>query len=84
MTLILYFRIFRSKLIDTGMPIARPFAHQQTIASKILIQERRQHVTLAIALSNSTEPILLKPKLLFDYTKWVLNFGPDVHLYRLY
>jgi hypothetical protein len=37
-----------------------------------------------MVLGHSAQFGLLEPKLLFDYTKWVLNLGPDVRLCRLY
>jgi hypothetical protein len=36
-----------------------------------------------VVLSQSAQTGFLKPKLLFDHTKWVLNLGPDVSLSRL-
>ena len=53
-------------------------------ASKIQIRECCHHVDFAVVLGNAAQSGLLKPKLLLDHTKWVLNLGPDVSLSCLY
>ena len=47
---------------------------------RLQLGKRCQNIEFVVVLSRSEQFCLLESKPMFDYTKWVLNFGPDVRL----